>query len=121
MDALHDLMAEKAQSRAAFEDLRDALLGRFEALEGALTAPPLAARPPGCFMLQPWQRQAEGAESGAEAGAEGGGGGGGVMATMAGRVFEKVGVQVSTVFGELSQEFRKQIPGAENSGRFFAT
>jgi len=111
MDALEALHAEKTQSRAAFEGLRDALLRRFEALEDGLAALPLAARPPGRFKLTPWQRQVEGTEPG----------GGGVMAMMAGRVFEKVGVHVSTVFGTFSPEFRKQIPGAEENGRFFAS
>src|SRR5262245_47870359 len=111
MDALEALHTEKAASRAAFEGLRDALLRRFEALEDGLAATPLAARPPGRFILTPWQRQVEGTEPG----------GGGVMAMMAGRVFEKVGVHVSTVFGAFSPEFRKQIPGAEENGRFFAT
>ncbi len=111
MDALQDLELEKTESRAAFEGLRDALLRRFEALEDALASTTLAARPPGRFVLTPWQRQGEGAEPG----------GGGVMAMMAGRVFEKVGVHVSTVFGAFSPEFRKQIPGAEEDGRFFAT
>ncbi len=112
MDAPHDLTAEKARSRAAFEGLRDALLGRFEALEDALAETPLAARPAGRFVLTPWQRQVAGAEPG----------GGGVMAVMAGRVFEKVGIHVSTVFGTFTPEFRQQIPGTEESGgRFFAT
>jgi coproporphyrinogen III oxidase len=133
MDALDDLTAEKARSRAEFEGLRDRLLDRFEALEDALAETPLAARPAGRFVLTPWQRRTAGSEPGVglgagvgagvgtEAGAATGGGGGGVIAVMTGRVFEKVGVHVSTVFGEFSPEFRQQIPGTESSGRFFAT
>ena len=122
-----DLLEErKAQARAWFETLRDEICAAFEALEDAVAGPnESSALAPGRFARKAWQRPPEQRAAGMEAGPDIDGamkdGGGGVMSVMKGRVFEKVGVNVSTVHGEFSEQFRNQIPGAKDDPRFWAS
>ena len=82
-----------------FEKLRDDFIKTLQNIEDTSAK----------FEITPWQKSNEKDE------------GGGQTAVMRGKVFEKVGVNISTVYSTFSPEFRKQIPGAEQTGEFFAS
>jgi coproporphyrinogen III oxidase len=106
-----------------FRSLRDAICAEFEKIEhefcaearaaGRASHQPAGGAPcenqeifAGAFIKTPWSRDQ---------------GGGGEMSVMKGRVFEKVGVNISTVHGEFSDTFRKEIPGAADMPYFWAS
>ncbi len=87
-----------------FKDLRDKICAEFEKIEDE-------AGSDATFDYIPWDRQNP----------DGSPGGGGMQGLMKGNVFEKVGVNISTVVGMFSEEFAGQINGAKDDPRFFAT
>jgi len=109
---------EKTTASAWFRQLRDDIVTAFEALEDSHNTGPLSDAQPGRFEVRETSRQSE---DGTDAG-------GGLMSVMrGGRVFEKVGVNVSTVYGTLGERAqqamaaRKGIPGMTEDPRFWAS
>ncbi|ALH80607.1 oxygen-dependent coproporphyrinogen oxidase [Sphingopyxis macrogoltabida] len=97
---------QQQAARRWFESLRDRICAEFETIEREAGSD---AR----FDYTPWDREAEGIAPGE--------GGGGVRGVMTGKVFEKVGVNVSTVGGQFAPDFAASIHGAGEDPSFFAT
>ncbi len=117
MDLHADPLWQERKARAAawFESLRDQICAAFEAIESDLETPQTNPAPTrleaGRFERKTWKRPTR----------DGSQGGGGTMSIMEGRVFEKVGVNISVVEGQFSPEFAKSIPGANEDPRFWAS
>jgi coproporphyrinogen III oxidase len=104
-----DMTQRKLRARAWFADLQGQIIAAFEALEDeapTVLYPGAAGR----FVRKPWRR-GDGAEDL----------GGGVGAMMHGRFFEKVGVHFSEVYGAFPADYAKQVPGAAEDPRFWAS
>jgi coproporphyrinogen III oxidase len=97
------LAEKKALASDWFAALRDDICAAFEAIEDLVAT---KQKPAGRFERKSWNRD---------------GGGGGEMSLMRGQVFEKVGVNISTVFGSFSDDFKAEIRGAETDGAFWAS
>jgi coproporphyrinogen III oxidase len=100
-----DIDGQKLKAQTWFRALRDQIMAAFEQIEADVVGPN-AHRPAGKFEISPWERVA---------------GGGGEMGMLHGRVFEKAGVHISTVHGEFSADFAKQMPGTEEGAQFWSS
>lgn len=114
----HDMTDEKAKASAWFETLRNDIVAAFEKLEATHTQGPMSDAASGTFEVTTTKRKAD----------DGSDAGGGLMSVMrGGRVFEKVGVNISTVYGTLGKRAqsamaaRKGIDGMEQDPRFWAS
>ena len=112
-----DFDTRKTRAADWFRTLRDDIVAAFEALEDRQATGPFADRPAGRFEVTPTRRTAE----------DGGDAGGGLMSVLrGGRVFEKVGVNISTVHGRLGERAQRAmaargVPGMESDPRFWAS
>jgi coproporphyrinogen III oxidase len=100
-----DIETKKTTASAWFRALRDRICAELEAIETEVQGPKTDMAP-GTFERTPWDRAA---------------GGGGEMSMLHGRVFEKAGVHISTVHGNFTEDFAKQMPGTEAGTGFWSS
>ncbi|QFT79373.1 Coproporphyrinogen-III oxidase, aerobic [Roseovarius sp. THAF27] len=112
-----DMTEQKSRAATWFHQLRDEIVAAFEALEDSHESGPVSDAAPGRFEVKPTRRTSE----------DGSDAGGGLMSVMrGGRVFEKVGVNVSEVFGQLGEQAQKAmaargVPGMADDPSFWAS
>lgn len=113
-----EMVVQKERASGWFRQLRDEIVAAFEGLEDSHSAGPLSDMSPGRFEVSQTRRASD----------DGSDAGGGLMSVMrSGRIFEKVGVNISTVYGTLGERAqaamvaRKGIPGMADDPRFWAS
>jgi coproporphyrinogen III oxidase len=94
MGMSEQIQNQQQQAEKWFRELRNQMVGAIQKVDGST------------FQEKEWQRP---------------GGGGGLMSILKGEIFEKVGVNISTVHGEFSEEFRGNMPGTEEDPSFWAS
>jgi coproporphyrinogen III oxidase len=94
MGMSEQIQNQQQQAEKWFRELRNQMVGAIQKVDGST------------FQEKEWQRP---------------GGGGGLMSILKGEVFEKVGVNISTVHGEFSEEVRGNMPGTEEDPSFWAS
>ncbi len=133
--------AKQSLASGWFRELRDSICASFEAIEDELASGPHAALDAGRFERKMWDRDTIGSEGNESASADGvfsreasvpsrktavqrgdeHNKGGGEISIMRGRVFEKVGVNISTVSGKFSEKFQKEMPGGSDTPYYWAS
>ena len=98
---------QKIITKEWFEELRDQTISIFLDIENNNSKSIKKNK----FSFKKWKRKSNSTQDN----------GGGTMGIMYGDIFEKVGVNVSTVHGKFNNKFKKQIPGADKTGKFWAS